>query len=241
MSPPRRSPVRGPARAGRGSRVRRREARPRSRTNCRPSKSPTKYWLPEPPAGAPGLRFTISTHRVSWRAPSTGSGNRSGHSQMPSVAPAGPKSAEVRPGLQVARRVEADLPLLRPGHDHHPALARRVPEHLRVAEVLLPDVEHRIAGVLRPRPAAIVAVGDMLVLQRPLRVVPGVEGHERRPAVAGRTRCCFFQSTTALPEKIITPFSSARASGRCCQWTRSGLTAWPQLMWPHLSPNGLYW
>jgi hypothetical protein len=40
----------------------------------------------------------------------------------------------------------------------------------------------------------------------------------------------FFASTTALPEKIITPFSSRSATGRCCQCTKSGLTACPQLM-----------
>jgi hypothetical protein len=47
---------------------------------------------PEPPAGPPGLRLTTSTQRVSCGSPSTGSSNRSGHSQMPAVAPAGPKS-----------------------------------------------------------------------------------------------------------------------------------------------------
>ncbi len=57
-----------------------------------PSKSPTKYWPPEPPATEPGLRFTTSTHSVFAGSPSTASGNRSGHSQMPPVALAGPKS-----------------------------------------------------------------------------------------------------------------------------------------------------
>ena len=51
----------------------------------------------------------------------------------------------------------------------------------------------------------------------------------------------FFQSTTALPEKIITPSASASASGRCSQCVRSRLTAWPQLMWPQRLPNGLFW
>ena len=49
----------------------------------------------------------------------------------------------------------------------------------------------------------------------------------------------FCQSTTALPEKIMIPFSSWSAIGRCSQWTRSRLTAWPQLMCPHTSPSGL--
>ena len=39
---------------------------------------------------------------------------------------------------------------------------------------------------------------------------------------------------------VITPFSSASASGRCFQRTRSRLTAWPQLMCPHVLPCGLY-
>ena len=57
-----------------------------------PSKSPTKYWPPEPPATLPGLRLTTSTHLVFAGSPSTASGKRSGHSQMPPVALAGPKS-----------------------------------------------------------------------------------------------------------------------------------------------------
>src|ERR1044071_3228079 len=48
-----------------------------------------KYWPPEPPATLPGLRFTTSTQRLSLD-PCTGASNRSGHSQTPEVAPAGP-------------------------------------------------------------------------------------------------------------------------------------------------------
>ena len=48
-------------------------------------------------------------------------------------------------------------------------------------------------------------------------------------------------SATTLPEKIMTPASSRRATGRCCQWIMSGLTACPQLMCPHSGPNGLCW
>ena len=37
------------------------------------------------------------------------------------------------------------------------------------------------------------------------------------------------------------PFSSAIATGRWLQRIRSRLTAWPQAMWPQVSPKGLYW
>lgn len=63
-----------------------------SDVNVVPSKSPTKYWPPDPPATEPGLRFTTMTHLTFSGSPSTASGNRSGHSQMPPVAFAGPKS-----------------------------------------------------------------------------------------------------------------------------------------------------
>ena len=43
----------------------------------------------------PGLMSTSSTHRVFAGSPSTASGNRSGHSHTPPVAPAGPKSLSV--------------------------------------------------------------------------------------------------------------------------------------------------
>ncbi len=56
----------------------------------------------------------------------------------------------------------------------------------------------------------------------------------------------FRLSTTTLPEKIIVSVLSAfrysgKASGSSCQVFRSGLTAWAQLMWPQVSPSGLYW
>ena len=57
-----------------------------------PSNSPTKYCPPLPPPTAPGLRLTTMTHFVFFGSPSTGSSNRSGHSQMPPVELAGPKS-----------------------------------------------------------------------------------------------------------------------------------------------------
>ena len=40
----------------------------------------------------PGLRLTTSTHFCLRLLPSTGSGNRSGHSHTPPTAPAGPNS-----------------------------------------------------------------------------------------------------------------------------------------------------
>jgi hypothetical protein len=39
----------------------------------------------------------------------------------------------------------------------------------------------------------------------------------------------------------MTPFSSGIATGRWVHRTRSRLTAWPQLMWPQVLGNGLYW
>ena len=48
-------------------------------------------------------------------------------------------------------------------------------------------------------------------------------------------------STTTDPEKAITRSVAGIATGSSCQLARSVLTAWPQLMWPHWSPCGLYW
>ncbi len=63
-----------------------------SEVNVVPSKSPTKYCPPDPPAMLPGLRLTTITHLTLRGLPSTASGNRSGHSHTPPTAPAGPKS-----------------------------------------------------------------------------------------------------------------------------------------------------
>ncbi|MNY79087.1 hypothetical protein D3C86_2195730 [compost metagenome] len=59
-----------------------------------------KYWPAEPLLGPPGLRLTVRTHLTFSGSPSTGRGNRSGHSQTPPVAFAGPK---VLSGSQVFR------------------------------------------------------------------------------------------------------------------------------------------
>ena len=75
--------------------------------------------------------------------------------------------------------------LVRQHGDHDPAPRRLVPERLRIAEVLQAQIEHRVLGVLRPRPAAVVAVGEVLRL---LAVsVSRVDGDEAR-AVGPRCR-----------------------------------------------------
>src|SRR6476469_3248114 len=55
-----------------------------------PSKSPTKYWPPDPPPTAPGLMLTTMTHLMLFGSPSTAMGNRSGHSHWPPLALADP-------------------------------------------------------------------------------------------------------------------------------------------------------
>ena len=90
--------------------------------------------------------------------------------------------AHVRPSLEVRRAVELHLVLQRLDDGHHPLALRRVPEHLRVAELARADVEHRIARVLRPRASAVGAVGQRLRL-RP-RPRAGVDRNHRRVAPA---------------------------------------------------------
>ena len=63
-----------------------------SETKRSPSKLPTKYCPPLPPATEPGLMLTTMTHLVFLGLPSTASSNRSAHSQIPAVEFAGPKS-----------------------------------------------------------------------------------------------------------------------------------------------------
>jgi hypothetical protein len=127
--------------------------------------------------------------------------------------------------------------LVRQHRDHHPAAGLRVPEDLRIAEVLPPEVEHRVPRVLREGPAPVAA--DRQVLGLPRRRMPGVDATKQprppqRPLVSS-------WSTITLPEKTMTPASSRKATGRCVQWRRSGLTACPQLMCPQRSPSGLCW
>ena len=89
--------------------------------------------------------------------------------------------AQVRPVPQVRRPIDAHLASLRPRHDHDPAPARFVPEDFGVAEVLLADVEHGIAGVSGPGAAAIQAEGQALGLQLRLHPVSRVGRDEGRP------------------------------------------------------------
>ena len=52
-----------------------------------PSKDPTKYCTPDPPAAEPELVLTGITHLTFAASPSSASGNRSGLSQRPACAP----------------------------------------------------------------------------------------------------------------------------------------------------------
>jgi len=74
------------------------------------------------------------------------------------------------------------------------------------------------------------------------RAAPVLELHtlatvDRRAGIALRAA---LAKGTRRPLKIMIPFSSAIATGSCFQCTKSGETAWPQLICPHWSPNGLY-
>ena len=108
---------------------------------------------------------------------------------------------------------------------HEPRLLGLVPEHLRVAEVFHSLVEHRVALVLLPGLAVVVAVGQRLGLQL------GQMGRCRSPPDSRRLRShkplVLFLSTTALPEKIIFSPSIGIASGR------RGSSA-PGLRWWHV-------
>ena len=66
-----------------------------------------------------------------------------------------------------------------------------VPEHLGIAEILQSEIDHRVARVLRPGAAAIVAGGE--VLRLPVVAVSGVDGDEAGTIAAlgrqGRWSC----------------------------------------------------
>ena len=71
-------------------------------------------------------------------------------------------------------------------HDgHHPLVLGRVPEHLRVTELAIVDVQDRIAGVARPGPAAVGAVGQRLLLV--VRLGRGVDRDHRRVLLGAET------------------------------------------------------
>src|SRR5262249_16224569 len=100
------------------------------------------------------------------------------------------------------------------------------------------DVEHRVPGVFGPGATTVVAVRDVLVLERLLGVMAGVDGDERRLPV-------FAEAAGVLPVHY-------RAAGENHDVIRFAhrpghlfppprLTACPQLMWPHWVPSGLNW
>src|SRR5947207_3098491 len=98
----------------------------------------------------------------------------------------------MRPLLQVRRSIETNLSLWRPCDRHDPAFRGLVPHDLWIAEISLANVEHRIAGKLRPCAATIIAVGNVLVLQRFFRVMTGIDRDQRRLAV-------FAEAAAILP------------------------------------------
>ena len=59
-----------------------------------------------------------------------------------------------------------------------------MPDHFRVAIAILQPGQHWILFIFDPGAATVVAVGDVLVLKRLLRVVPSVDGNERRLAIS---------------------------------------------------------
>ena len=91
-----------------------------------------------------------------------------------------PEVAQVPPALEVLGPVDRDLALNGLDDDHPPLSVGLVPEHLRIAELAVGVVEHRVAGVLRPGPPAIGAVGQRLLLV--IRVCARVDRHHRRVA-----------------------------------------------------------
>ena len=68
------------------------------------------------------------------------------------------------PRLQIRTRKNADRKLLCVRHDHDPALRRRIPNHLWIAEALTPDINHRIACILLKCIPAVSRVRNLLRL-----------------------------------------------------------------------------
>src|ERR1019366_81227 len=111
---------------------------------------------------------TLSTQRVRrGRLPSIGTSVKEGHSHCPPVAPAGPNSlSRSHRFSQVSGAVELHLVLVGECNRHDPPASGGGPEDVRVAEVRHIQVEDGIGGVLGPSAAAVVAVGQVLGLER---------------------------------------------------------------------------
>ena len=93
-----------------------------------------------------------------------------------------PRAAELGlegPVDEVRRGVELNFMVGGDNGRHDPAVARRVPEDLRVAELLGPDVEHRGPVVeIGPGDALVRGVGQGLGLDSGGRVGAGPQGHD---------------------------------------------------------------
>ena len=146
------------------------------------------------PATPPGLRSTSSTQRTS--SGLAVHGKREEVGALPHARrwrPPGPKSLSASQRLRSGDPKKRTLCCVRQHRDHDPALGRRVPEHLGVAKVLQPEVDDRVAGVLRPGAAAVVAERE--VLRLPAVAVAGVDGDEaRRSPPPRRGRCVLLVS-----------------------------------------------
>ena len=80
------------------------------------------------------------------------------------------------PGFQICGSVELNFTFDRQHQQHHPAPRGGVPENLGVAPIGFTDVQHGVARVARPRPPAVVAERQTLILM----ALPGVMPRERR-------------------------------------------------------------
>ena len=66
------------------------------------------------------------------------------------------------------------------GDDHDPSCHWCMPEYLRVAEVRLAEIEHRVAVIMLEGAAAIMTEGEVLRLVLPRAVMGREQGGNRR-------------------------------------------------------------
>ena len=136
--------------------------------------------MPDPPAGAPPSTLTSSTAAVV-PSPRPGPGRGRGTPTRPRPTP--PARSSTRAPTAAGRASGRPRRSVVGEHQHHqPPVA--VAHDLGVAERGRADVEHRVAGVRRPRTAAVGAPRERLALAEADRVEAGVQRHERPGAVA---------------------------------------------------------
>src|ERR1019366_1453236 len=89
------------------------------------------------------------------------------------------KITQLLPVLEIRRSIEPHFVLVWERNGHHPAMLVLIPGDAGVAKIRTMQIKNWIVSILHPRTPSVETVGEILILQVPLRIftVTGIDRH----------------------------------------------------------------